>query len=388
LVPATGSVPARQRALLGFAHVDSRGHAGTAVATVVLAAFAIVSAGLAYSAFRAQAAEVRTLRKEHAREAAERRRTQACKVFVWERRVDVNTLGKPTAHEVNAHLLNTSQQPIYDVRFIWHVGETVQNKIVRGTPLMPGEPDMNPGRVPPDVDPGLFGVSVTFRDAAGLYWRARPNGSLEGPTEPDVDEPARRPGQKSMASMATEQEPPAAHELPAAPQLPAPAGGEQKPGRLSKISNNAVVAAIVAGIISLVVSLVVTHIQNDNTNSQAANGQQVQSAQDLEAAATSLYQSTTDVYNYQLKCVPGGTWQVCVAEALQIYPNYSSSVTAFGAASSNIVDRTASQLANQLGSEAGAMIQPQSLNDAHKLWYELVTTYTNLIGRCGKLVQA
>src|SRR5215470_725771 len=45
----------------------------------------------------------------------------------------------------------------------------------------------------------------------------------------------------------------------------------------------------------------------------------------------------------------------CPAEALQAYPNYRSSVTLFGADSSNIADRTAELLANRLGSEAGDM---------------------------------
>ena len=34
------------------------------------------------------------------------------------------------------------------------------------------------------------------------------------------------------------------------------------------------------------------------------------------------------------------------------------------------------------------MINVRPSNDAHKLWLELVTSYTELIERCGKLVKA
>jgi len=154
------------------------------------------------------------------------------------------------------------------------------------------------------------------------------------------------------------------------------------------MSNNSVVAAVVAGVISLVVSLVVSHYQNANAGSQAAADQQVQSALELEAAATSLFQSATDLYNYEVNCyVAGDIWQVCTTKGVQAYPNYTSPLGTFAAAGSNIADRTAAQLANQFEGEAVDIMKPQSVTDADRSWNDLLATYDNLITRCGNLVR-
>ena len=53
----------------------------TAVATTILALFAIVTAVFAFLAFLKQSREVGLLQEQAAREARERRRAQAAKVF-------------------------------------------------------------------------------------------------------------------------------------------------------------------------------------------------------------------------------------------------------------------------------------------------------------------
>ena len=153
-------------------------------------------------------------------------------------------------------------------------------------------------------------------------------------------------------------------------------------------TGNALVAGVVSAIVAGGISLITIHVQDKDSANQAAARQQVQAAQTLEADANSFYQYTTDIYNFQQECVgPHNTWRSCAADALQIYQNYTSVLTDFGAASSNIADRQAAQLANQLGSTSGGLIAAGSEADASKLWYELVTIYAQLTDRCGQLVQ-
>lgn len=148
----------------------------TAVATAVLALFAILSALFAYLAFGSQSAEVRLLQQERVREAAERRRVQASKIFLWERRE--KTVARPPKHEVTAQVRNSSEQPIYDVRYIWRVPNGKDVLIARRRPLMPGETASSTVPVPQGVNPPSFGAHVVFRDAAGVRWRVQPDGVL------------------------------------------------------------------------------------------------------------------------------------------------------------------------------------------------------------------
>lgn len=54
-----------------------------AVATAVLALFAVVTAVFAYLAFREQSSEVATLQQQAERDIEQRRRDQAIRVFAW-----------------------------------------------------------------------------------------------------------------------------------------------------------------------------------------------------------------------------------------------------------------------------------------------------------------
>src|ERR1700729_1739148 len=80
----------------------------TAVATAVLAVFAIVTAWYARKAFRKQAEEVGLLLEQNKRDTEERRREQAARVF----------LGAPpdTGVLVSPYARNASDLPVYQVR--------------------------------------------------------------------------------------------------------------------------------------------------------------------------------------------------------------------------------------------------------------------------------
>ena len=84
----------------------------TAIATLVLAVFAIVTAILATLAYRKQSKEVRTLVKQYDRDVADRHRAQASQVFVLAN--PYIREGEPVS-SIEVTVKNTSQQPIYDL---------------------------------------------------------------------------------------------------------------------------------------------------------------------------------------------------------------------------------------------------------------------------------
>lgn len=210
----------------------------------------------------------------------------------------------------------------------------------------------------------------------------RPSG-LGWPEPTSTPSPAR----ESPAVQPPIPQSPAVLVPPAVPPT-GPAGQAKNPKKRWEWTGNALVAGVVSAIVAGGISLLVTHIQANDSASQAAASQQVQAAHALEADANSFYEYTTDIYNFQRQCAgPHNTWQGCAAEAMQVYQNYNSVMTTFAAAGSNISDRTAAQLASQMASAGGGLITARSEADASKLWYEMVTVYTQLTGRCGQLVQ-
>lgn len=207
------------------------------------------------------------------------------------------------------------------------------------------------------------------------------------PSRPLRPAVAKPPAEESNAAEADPIEPLPAETVIAkasAAQTPGPAGESKKARVLSGVTGNALVAGVVSAIVAGLISLLVTRVQDDDAASQAAASQQAQAAEALQTAASSLYQSTINVYNFQRQCVSiRSTWQECGAEALQVYSSYNSVMTAFGAASSDLADKLAAQLAGQLESEASNTISAQSAADANTMWYDMVATYADLIGYCG-----
>jgi hypothetical protein len=131
-----------------------------------------------------QAVELKESLATRKRESDERRRAQAHHVYVWEER-EVSYLegdGKPV-NTVTISARNTSEQPIYDVTFSWHKntpsGTVLIKKKTGSRPLMPGNNRFETEVVPDGVSPREFGAVVIFRDRAELWWRARPDGTLD-----------------------------------------------------------------------------------------------------------------------------------------------------------------------------------------------------------------
>jgi hypothetical protein len=146
------------------------------IPTWVLAGGAIVTAYYARKAFREQSKEMRLLKEqvkdqqcEREREAAERRRAQAVKVFVA-----VGGLTPDMAELVR--ICNSSDQPIYDL-----AASRADNAELQRLPhLMPG--DVYPFHAAAPVDATVSPVVwLDFRDAAGLHWRTTSRGELTGP---------------------------------------------------------------------------------------------------------------------------------------------------------------------------------------------------------------
>lgn len=137
----------------------------------------------------------------------------------------------------------------------------------------------------------------------------------------------------------------------------------------------------------MLVSLLVTHFQDQSTASQARSTQQALAAGQLEAAAGNLYSTTQNVYNSQLKCVGTyGTWKACASVAPGI-TNFSAAVTTFGPAIANIGDPAAAELANQFSKESTGTVTGPSAAQGKTMWNALVTTYVDLIARCGQLIR-
>jgi hypothetical protein len=190
----------------------------TAIATSVLALFAIVTAILAYLAFRKQSREVGAIerqvtdqqevtkqqaellqvqsgqlelqRQQFADQRAERRRAQASGVFIWyetgpdPRLTDAQIeKGVPWGEGVTAHIENTSGQPVYDVTIDWYRGTASWGEPDYRTVLLPGDKAAStrtfPEDFPAEADLTLFTPAARFRDAAAVYWFLRPDGHLD-----------------------------------------------------------------------------------------------------------------------------------------------------------------------------------------------------------------
>jgi hypothetical protein len=155
----------------------------TAVATLALAVLALVTAALAFLAWQKQSREVKDqadmlklqaeeftqLSADRQREAGERRRAQAVQLYMW---MTIDSKDK-----VIAHVRNTSQQPVYDVR-LWGMPET--GGIKRTQPLMPDDEwSVRLAMPAPDALLLAWKGAFTFRDRAGIRWQTWADGRLE-----------------------------------------------------------------------------------------------------------------------------------------------------------------------------------------------------------------
>jgi hypothetical protein len=164
-----------------------------AIATVVLAVGLIVIIWLFLNAVGARTGRATAQREltaeltealaafsKHLRQAAdERRRAQACQVFIELDRATTSW----QQWRVRATVHNTSQQPVYDLYVIWLLGTTRVGKPDRAARLLPGQqtsfergPDADAQG--DQTDPAALAAFLTFRDAADVRWTVREDGTL------------------------------------------------------------------------------------------------------------------------------------------------------------------------------------------------------------------
>lgn len=140
----------------------------TAIGTIVLAVFAVVTALYARKAFQKQSQEVGLLLEQNKRDADERRRGQAARVF----------LGAPfgTGLPIRPYARNASDFPIYDAQ-VWYVGANSITGTENLGNIMPGETRDAERAFRRDY-PGeaLKHTYLTFRDAESLCWIRAPGG--------------------------------------------------------------------------------------------------------------------------------------------------------------------------------------------------------------------
>jgi hypothetical protein len=183
-----------------------------AIAAVVLAVAATVTAIFAIGALGKQNGQLRELQTAHARlaeliqlqaeelrdSARGRRRAQAAQVFIEVDRIPpVTAAAGPVRDEpdppcrLSARVRNTSSQPIYDLHVIWQAGMVRMGKPDRMGRLMPGRDASfhrpGPAPVDPPVDPAVLGAFLAFRDAAGVRWAVREDGTLTDIVTPGHD---------------------------------------------------------------------------------------------------------------------------------------------------------------------------------------------------------
>jgi hypothetical protein len=178
-----------------------------AVAATVTAFFAIGALGRQNRALReqqaahARLAELIQLQAEELRDSLrERKRAQATQVFIEVDRIAPaapaaagSGQGEPDPQpwRLSAWVRNTSSQPIYDLHVIWQRGMVRMGKPDRMGRLMPGSDAsfQRPGPAPasPPADPAVLGAFLAFRDAAGVRWAVREDGTLTDVVTPGHD---------------------------------------------------------------------------------------------------------------------------------------------------------------------------------------------------------
>ena len=182
-----------------------------AIATVVLAIGAVIAVYFARKAFQAQSRQLRgqheineklaeaiPLQTKELRESLdERRRVQAAQVFIELDRMAPPAQGSVTSAPPAADTApwrltltvhNTSKQPVHDLYVIWQLGTVRMGKPDPMARLMPGC-DASFERTGPAeaTDPAALGAFVAFRDAAGVRWAVREDGTLTDIALPSQD---------------------------------------------------------------------------------------------------------------------------------------------------------------------------------------------------------
>jgi len=126
-----------------------------------------------------QAEELQESLEDRERDAMERRRGQASRVYMWTKLPE----NDPEPAEIFAHVRNTSRQPVYDVLIQWWDAPNPYLPDDSDRPetamfaheLMPGE---ELGDSSDSLGPYAL-CAVRFRDRAGGWWETYPDGRLK-----------------------------------------------------------------------------------------------------------------------------------------------------------------------------------------------------------------
>ena len=79
-----------------------------------------------------------------------------------------------------ACVANTSEQPIYRLTVRWTAEGVFHRQSEYQEPLLPHRNKIEVVEIPDaKADPDILGAVAFFRDAAGVYWEAGPDGNLE-----------------------------------------------------------------------------------------------------------------------------------------------------------------------------------------------------------------
>ena len=185
-----------------------------ALAAIILAVGAIVTSVFAIRALGQQSRQLRDQQMIHAKLAEllpllaeelrdslrERKRAQAAQVFIEVDRIP-SARGTGSGHDepdppwrLRAKVRNTSRQPIHDLHVIWQRGMVRMGKPDRAARLMPGDDAtferLGPQATGAPVDPAILGALLAFRDAAGVRWAVREDGTLTDVVAPIQDSQA------------------------------------------------------------------------------------------------------------------------------------------------------------------------------------------------------
>lgn len=131
-----------------------------------------------------QAAELRESLDERKRGADRRRRGQASRVFIEEERHPYSANRERVmagVARVQVRVTNNSLDPIYRAELGWHLGSAPHgepNPEPLGT-IMPGAEVVKSRQFPRDASLDVCGAALMFSDAASVRWQRRPDGGLD-----------------------------------------------------------------------------------------------------------------------------------------------------------------------------------------------------------------
>jgi len=124
-----------------------------------------------------QAAELRESLKERKRESERQRREQASFAFLTQA-VNPDVSGEPW---VSVTVVNATNRPVYDAELVWRRGSSRHGEPEPLGTLLPDDGGQYQRFFPHGSRLGAIGAVLFFRDAAQVKWVRRPDGYLAEP---------------------------------------------------------------------------------------------------------------------------------------------------------------------------------------------------------------